>query len=169
MNTSNTAANSPGPSRDGGSFYPASGAYVPKAPQLARRDWVRAAYPSLPLAKYVLLAGFVLPPMLSQTAAVLFAYITALLAALYVHSRRKSEILQFAWPLMILVVPLVHGLMSQEFWDWGRDVARLPKPAFALMAALLFGHAAGRRHGPAAIEKLAVLGAIASFILYLLC
>lgn len=120
------------------------------------------------MPKYLLLAAFILPPVLPQGTSVLFALVLAVLTVLYVHSRPKSEVMQFAWPLVPLTIPLLYGFWSYPVEAWMRDVALFAKPAAVMLSALLFGHVLAKREGAVAVERVALVGACISAVIYLL-
>jgi O-antigen ligase len=59
-------------------------------------------------------------------------------------------------------------LITQEIFDWGRDLARLPKPVFVLLASITLGYVIAMRYSADKVEKLAMIGAIVSCLLYIL-
>lgn len=119
------------------------------------------------MIKYLLLAAFVLPPVLPQAGSVIFAALLAIVAMLRVRSRPWREGWQFGWPFLLLLLPMVYGLFIHPTGDWVRDVALEFKPAFVTMTAVLFGYAVARREGAREIERLLMIGAMISCVVYI--
>jgi hypothetical protein len=116
---------------------------------------------------FFLITALLLPPVLPQGTSVVFAMLAALAAALYVRSRPKTDVMEFGWPLLPLAVPLLYGA-SYPLPAWLRDVALFSKPVLVMFTALMFGHVIAASRGQGAVERVALIGAIATAVVYIL-
>lgn len=119
-------------------------------------------------SKYILFAAFVVPPFLPLAPSMIFAMLTAAFAVLQVRSRRPREVMQFCWPLLPLAGAMAYGLVVAPLEDSVRDMALILKPVLVLMSALLLGHVVSKREGAKSVERVAILGALTTAVIYLL-